>query len=258
MKTLILALLLNDDDGEMAEMTDCIEKKQRSDYAGAGIARLDCRIGDLDQLAIDGTFEEMLVTGHSRCLAGDTLRPLDMKDRKVGGYQVADVSKLVIKAIFSNKIKDISFWCCEAALSSRTRNQNNGGRDWKTIFFDRKKYDQLTAALDADISIVERIACDVWEELEKRKFMEPIFLKGFNGVGDVKKDGTMKTFDQQHLPLYNQLSALKNELKDAKKDKATKLEVKIAQLEEQIDKVVSQKKSAHLLGYKLHYSPAAM
>lgn len=252
MRALILALLKNDDDGEMKEMTDCIQKKEQP-----GEFRREDVKGDLAQVALDGTFDELIITGHSRCLHAETLAPLEMKDRRVGGYPVDAVSDLLKKNILKSKFKTISLWCCEAALSTLSRHRDDRGKDSVLNIFSGKTFLRMKETPDAQVSIVERLACDLWDFLSQERYVgQQVVIRGLNGVGDVKEDGSMKTFDQQHLKLYNELSDLKKNFRKyppSKEKEKKEKEDKIKEKEAQIDQVVRAKQSCHIYGWKLQF-----
>jgi hypothetical protein len=254
MSILLLALLRNDDDGQMKEMTDAIAKSMTK--RGQDFTRIDYTTSSIEQLRPDGSYGEVIFTGHSRFFAGEQMKPLQMSERKLGGYDIEPVSALVVHLIFSCKTRTVSMWCCESALNVNTKTREDGGQYEVLVNLSDGMVSAMEMVPDAKVSTVGKIACDLWKIMHERHFTQPVVIRGLNGVGDVSTTGEVMTFDQDYLHLYNDLTSKKIELSKATNTgKKESLKQQIEAKEQQIQQKVDSKQSAHIFGFNLAFNP---
>lgn len=253
MKVLIIGLLLNDDakKPEMKNMTDAIETAQRKTN---DVHVATYNVAKLPKGPIQGRYDEIIVTGHSKSYDVQRGTYLGLNQRKLGGYDIQAASELIVNTTLSAKATTVSIWCCESALDVETAKllKKDGNEAIKVL----SEQGAATIAENRDqFSTVASIACDLRTRKQRGKDRGEVVVRGLNGVGDVGDDGSVRAFDQKDLEPYNKLNDAKRELTKARGEKVFTFQKNIQNYEAQVERNIKSKKSPDICGYKVCYLP---
>jgi hypothetical protein len=205
----IFALLNNDDEKDMLEMTDLLKKNLSLSKEFGG--RFDCRTeSDLKSAAnlnnISGC-SSIIVTGHSRHLdEKQEYKPIvenegfnNKTHRALGGFNIIAVIPVLLKLINAGTTS-IDFWCCESACFGGSHMLDGGANKTYEKDITLKDVIDYKNLFDSNnwraLSTLKYIALKMIEEEPKARFS----LNGLNGVGSYEKgDKFIMTFNQHTM-----------------------------------------------------------
>ncbi|WP_322060430.1 hypothetical protein [Paraburkholderia sp. J63] len=218
-QVVVWALLQNDDDGEMLQMTELLQALLGKSGRCAGCVKsIDSVSGAHKQL---GVGRSICITGHSRYRDADGAI-IPMAERRLGGFKVDDVIQELALAVQYFGISYIEFWCCETACSDETKDLDGGSSKGivtqcgiKTLArikgFEKASSWSHLSTLDY---ICRKLSLILYE-CSKATYMDyRLHITGLNGVGYITADDKqIVTFDQvQMLQTVNEIGKLEKKV----------------------------------------------
>ncbi|MCY1079253.1 hypothetical protein [Archangium lansingense] len=254
-KVLIVMCSKDDDDGEMAQMANSIEKFLKNKGDTVTLVDLANLPAQADKLNSYVSHTQLIFTGHSRFFEHATMwgaknyvcRPL--AQRRVGGYTADEISIVVANMVKYAKITDFMFCCCEVASNIDTHEREDGGSrreaaDLPSNFFIERYLKGLNG--ERRVSLLAWIGVLVRKRLNTIPWRGKLTLSGLNGVGYIVEDNPeFLTFSQEYLSKFRTILNRQGKSKTLKKDDTFLSDYVLD---------ASKKKSTHVLSFNISVS----
>ncbi|WP_028222599.1 hypothetical protein [Paraburkholderia oxyphila] len=203
-EVVVWALLQNDDDGEMLQMTKLLQTLLATTGRFASCVESKAKESVIGAHKKLGGGRSICITGHSR-FRGSKGEIIALPERSLGGFKINDVIEELALAVQYHGISYIEFWCCETACSEQTKDLDGGSRKGVVEQCGVKDLTRMRefhhAQTWSHLSTLEyiclRLSTILYQCSRKSRVDYRLHVTGLNGVGYITGDDRqIVTFDQ--------------------------------------------------------------